>query len=98
MTHTTLELAAFLIAGAALGVVWLGLLWMSARAIASPRPVARFALLAAARAALLWGALALAFGSGATAVQVLAGLAGLILVRIAATRVLRTPTEAAPWK
>ena len=95
----TQALVAYLIAGATLGGAWLGLLWMSARAIAAPRPVARFAVLAIGRALLVGGALAMALGGGATAPQLLAALAGFTLMRIAATRIMaRAPGEAGPWK
>ncbi|MDG4649742.1 ATP synthase subunit I [Roseibacterium sp. SDUM158017] len=73
-------------AGAAFGAAYLALLWAGARQIAGPRPVLAFAGLAAARAALVAGALTGAASLGAGAAMVLSGLAGFVAVRIAATR------------
>ena len=72
--------------GAAIGAAYLGVLWAGVRGLAGPRGGARFLALAALRAGLILGALALALAAGAGAGAILAGLAGFVAVRLAATR------------
>lgn len=88
------------LAGAALGAVYLGLLWRAVRRLPQGRGGAGvFVALALARAALLIGALAVAARLGAPAEVLLAGLAGFVAVRLAATRRLggRSP-EGTAWR
>ncbi|KPQ16153.1 MAG: N-ATPase, AtpR subunit [Rhodobacteraceae bacterium HLUCCO18] len=83
-------LAAGCAGGVAFGLLYLALLKAGTRAIAGPRPALAFTALAALRAILVVGAVlgALALGAGAGAL--VAGLAGFVLVRVAATRRART--------
>lgn len=89
-----------MVAGAALGAVYLCLLWLAVRRLLQGRNGARvFVGLALARGALLIGTLAAAAALGAPAEGMLAGLAGFAAVRFATTRRLegRSP-EGAIWR
>jgi F1F0 ATPase subunit 2 len=86
------------LAGAVFGAVYLGLIWAGARQIASPRPVTGFVALAAARAALLVGALGGAVALGADAATMIAALAGFVAVRTGATWRVRAAERRASWK
>lgn len=86
------------LAGAALGALYLALLWASVRALAGPRPAAEFVALAVVRAALVLGALAVALKLGVGAGALLAALAGFVAVRFAATRRARTTERGRAWK
>ena len=93
------QMLAALAAGAALGALYLALLWAAVRALAGRRPLAGFLALAALRAALILGALAGAAALGAGAAEIAAALAGFVLVRLAATRRARAGTVGtARWK
>ncbi len=99
MTVSFVALPLGLVVGAALGAVYLGLLWRAVRRLPHGRGGARvFVGLALARAALLIGTLAAAAAFGAPAEGMLAGLAGFAAVRLAATRRLegRTPEGRTP--
>ena len=88
------------LAGAALGAIYLGLLWAAVRSLPRERGgVLVFAGLAFARVALLIAALAAAAALGLQVQGMVAALAGFILVRLAATRWLGNGTLGdAPWK
>ncbi len=99
MNHLV-PLALGALAGAAMGAVYLGLLWAAVRRLPQERAGAlAFAGLALARAALLVGTLAAAAAIGVPAEGLLAGLAGFIAVRLSATRLLgrQAPGETT-WK
>lgn len=72
--------------GAVTGAAHLGLLWAGVRGLAAGRGGARFLALAALRAGLILGALALGVAAGLGAGGMLAGLVGFLAVRIAVTR------------
>ena len=84
--------------GAAIGALYLGLLWMSVQALKGPRAAIAFIALAVVRAALVLGALAGALALGAGAGALLAGLAGFIVIRILATRRADTGNERPTWR
>jgi F1F0 ATPase subunit 2 len=87
MSATVLPLVAGLLAGAAFGGLHLGLLWVAVRRLPEGRGgVTAFLLLALARAALLLGALAAAVLLEASALSLVAALAGFLVMRLAATR------------
>ncbi|WP_181711268.1 ATP synthase subunit I [Roseovarius sp. TE539] len=86
MMETLLQLGGAGMAGAALGALYLGLLWRSVQALTGQRRAATFMALALARAVLVLGAVAGALGLGAGAGTLLAALAGFVVIRIAATR------------
>ena len=77
------------IAGAGLAALYLALLWAGTRALAGLRPARVFVGLALARAALVVAALAGWAALGASGAALLAGLAGFLAVRLAATRAAR---------
>lgn len=99
MSLSAFSLLAAALAGAILGGAYLGLLWVAVRHLPQDRGgVLVFAGLGLARGALLLGALAVAAALGVAAEGLFAALAGFIVVRIAATRLLArgTPGET-PW-
>jgi F1F0 ATPase subunit 2 len=98
MSVSAFALLAGALAGAALGALYLALLWASVRALAGPRPAAGFVALAVARAALVLGALAVALKLGVGAGALLAALAGFVAVRFAATRRARITERGPAWK
>jgi len=89
-----------MVAGAAIGAVYLALLWLGVRRLLRDRSGARvFVGLAMARAALLIATLAVAAAIGAPAEGMLAGLAGFAAVRFAATRRLEGRLqEGSAWR
>jgi F1F0 ATPase subunit 2 len=98
MTGSLFPLVGAGLAGAALGALYLGLLWASVRALAGRRSAAAFVALAVARAALVLGSLAAALTLGAGASEILAALAGFVAVRVAATRRTRAAEGKPAWK
>ena len=77
------------LAGALVGALYLGLLWVAVRYLPQDRGgVLAFVGLAVARIALVLGALALAARLGVPATGLIAALAGFVIVRLAATRLL----------
>lgn len=87
MSAAIMPLIAGLLAGVAFGGLHLGLLWVAVRRLPAERGgVTAFLLLALARAALLLGALAAAATLGASALSLLAALAGFLAMRLAAIR------------
>lgn len=98
MSTSLIILIGAALVGAALGVLYLGLLWASVRALARLRPAATFVALALARAALVLGALAAALAFGVGAGEILAALAGFVAVRVAATRRTRVAEGRPTWK
>jgi F1F0 ATPase subunit 2 len=100
MTISLAALTLGALAGAALGAVYFALLWLAVRRLPRGRGGARlFVGLALARAALLIGTLAAAAALGVPAEGLLAGVAGFVAIRFAATRRLggRTP-EGPAWR
>lgn len=85
-----------ILAGAAFGALYIGLLWVAARLLTGGRSVWLFAALGLARAVLLAGVLWLAIATGATAVQIAFSLSGFIVVRLAATRLAHTNSPERP--
>lgn len=99
MTAGPALLALAFASGAALAAVYLALLWAGVRALTGQAAPARFALLAALRAALILGAVWGALSLGAGAAGLGAGLAGFVAVRLLATRRLRRQTgKDAGWR
>ncbi len=89
---STLVVAA--LAGGLVGAVYLGLLWVAVRHLPQDRGgVLVFIGLTLARMALLLGTLAAAAALGVPATGLVAGLAGFIVVRLAATRWLGRATR-----
>jgi len=87
-------LVAAALAGGLVGAVYLGLLWVGVRHLPQDRGgVLVFIGLTLARMALLLGALAAAAALGVPATGLVAGLAGFIVVRLAATRWLGRATR-----
>jgi len=88
------------LAGAALGGLYLRLLWLASRRLPQQRGgVGMFLALALARAALVLAALAAAVQLGAPAAGLLAALAGFIVVRVLVTRlVARERTGGEGWR
>ena len=86
-------------AGAAFGVLYLGLLWGAVRVLARRGGALTFALFGLGRAALLVAALAGALALGATASHIAAALAGFVALRVAATRAVEPrKTGATGWR
>lgn len=85
-------------AGAVFGALHLALLWSGARALAGPRPAARFVAFAIARVVLVLAALAGAVALGAGAGKILGALAGFLVVRLAATRFVRSREGGPAWR
>jgi len=88
------------VAGAALGAIYLGLLWAAVRSLPQDRSGIRvFVGLGILRMALLFGALAAAAALELPASGIAAALVGFIAVRFAATRWLADETPGdATWK
>lgn len=91
-------LIAALVAGAAVGALYLALLWAGARALGGRRPGLGFVAAAGARAALVAGALAGGVALGAGAPEMIAALAGFVAARIVATRKLGAPEGRQEWR
>ncbi|NNU80086.1 hypothetical protein HMH01_06510 [Halovulum dunhuangense] len=100
MTLSFLALPLSALGGAALGAVYLGLLWVAVRSLPQDRGGARvFVALGLARIALMLGALAAAAALGMAAGGLAAAVAGFIAVRFAATRWIgRTTPGDTTWK
>lgn len=100
MSAAPLSLLAAALVGAALGGVYLSLLWAAVKRLPrSPDGIAVFITLGAARAVLLLGALAAAAALGVPASGFVAALSGFIVVRLATTRQLRRgPPADSPWR
>lgn len=99
MTDSIATLAAAFAAGAALGALHLTLLWVGARALAGPRPALIFVALAALRAVLVVGAVAGLVALGAGAGELLGALAGFLVIRLVATRMVRSRSgEGVSWR
>ena len=87
MTLSGVSLLLGALAGAAFGVIYLGLLWVAVRSLARARSgVLVFVGLGLVRVALLSGALAAAAALGLPAQAIAAAVVGFIAVRVAATR------------
>lgn len=88
-----------LLAGAALGLLYMGVLWGAVRILTRGQSVWLFAALGLLRALLLLGALGLAATMGATAARIAFALLGFIAVRLVATRLAKaTNPERLSWK
>jgi F1F0 ATPase subunit 2 len=88
------------VAGAAFGAVYLGLLWVAVQTLPADRNgVGVFVALGLARIALLVGALAAAAALGLSAPEIAAALGGFVALRFAATRWLGDQTPGGQrWK
>lgn len=88
------------LAGAALGGLYLSLLWLATQRLPRERGgVGMFLALALARAALVLAALTAALQLGAPAAGLLAALVGFIAVRVLATRLMaRGRTGGEGWR
>lgn len=87
------------LAGAALGLLYMGVLWGAVRVLARGQSVWFFAALGLLRAGLLLSALWLAAAMGATAAQIAFALLGFVAVRLVATRLAKVTTpERRTWK
>lgn len=95
---TLATILAYAAVGSAVGALWLVCLWAGARSISGPRPVRGFLGWAAARAALVLGALWAWAALGAQAGALAAGLAGFLALRVAATRRVRRGAGGAAWR
>lgn len=98
MSASLATYAAAVAAGAALGALYLALLWASVRALVGPRSGLAFAGLALARAALVIAALVGAIRLGVGTGELLAALAGFIALRVLATRFARASGGRSLWK
>lgn len=88
-----------ILAGAAFGLLYMGVLWGAVRILTAGRSMWLFAAMGLLRAGLLVGALWLAVWSGATAVEIAFAVLGFIAVRLLATRFVKPANpERAPWK
>jgi hypothetical protein len=86
------------LAGIALGVLYLSLLWASVRLLPLRRGAAMFFALALARAALVMAAFASALFLNLPPIGIAAAVAGFIAVRLVATRKADPSVGAASWK
>jgi len=86
------------LAGMALGVLYLSLLWASVRLLPLRRGAAMFIALGLARAALVMAALAGALVLDLPPIRIAAAVAGFIAVRLLATRRADPTVGAASWK
>lgn len=86
------QLVVGFLAGVALGGVYHALLWVAVRQLAGARGPMIFIGLALLRAALVIGALAVAFGSGLPLGAVATAMLGFLTVRLTATRAVRPTT------
>ncbi len=94
MSATAFVLFAGALAGAVIGGLYLGLLWAAVRHLPQNRGgVLVFVGLALARMVLLLGALAAAAALAVPAMGLVAALAGFVVVRLAATRLLGRATQ-----
>jgi hypothetical protein len=84
--------------GAAVGALYLGLLWAGARALAGRRPGLTFVALAITRAALVLAALAGGLTLGAGWAELAAGLAGFVVAKVVVTGSLDVPEGRREWK
>jgi F1F0 ATPase subunit 2 len=100
MTVSMLSLVMGALVGAALGALYLVLLWVAVRSLPQDRGgVLVFVGLALARVALLLGALAVAAALGLRVEGIAAAVAGFVAVRLAATRWLGAePRGGTTWK
>ena len=88
-----------ILAGAAFGLLYMGVLWGAVRILTSGQSVWLFAALGLLRAGLLLGALWLAAWTGAPALHIAFSVLGFIAIRLLATRfVKRSHPERASWK
>lgn len=88
-----------ILAGAALGLLYMGVLWGAVGVLARGQSVWLFAALGLLRAGLLLGALWLAAAMGATAAQIAFALLGFVLIRLVATRLAKASNpKRASWK
>ena len=93
----TLALGA--LAGAGLGAIYLGLLWLAVRCLPQDGGVRVFVGLGLARLALLLGALAATATMGLPVEGIAAAVSGFVAVRFATTRWLgHEPPRGATWK
>lgn len=87
------------LAGAAFGLLYMGLLWGAVRVLTRGHSLWLFAAMGLLRAGLLVGALWLAVWSGATAADIGFGVLGFIATRLLATRLARPANpERTSWK
>ena len=87
------------LAGAALGLLYMGILWGAVRVLARGQSVWLFAVLGMLRAGLLLAALWLTAAMGATAAQIAFALLGFIATRLVATRLAKAANpERLSWK
>lgn len=84
--------------GAAVGGVYLVLLWVAVRRLPARGGGMVFLLLALARAALIIGALWVVMSLDLPAPAWLGAVAGFVIVRVVATRAANLPTGHATWK
>lgn len=99
MSVSIISLLVGAVAGAALGAIYLGLLWAAVRSLPQDRNgVLVFVGLALARVSLLLGALATAAALGLPAQGIVAAVAGFVTVRFFAARGLGSGTPgSATW-
>jgi len=86
------------LAGIALGGLYLRLLWASVRLLPLRRGAAMFLALALARATLVISALAGALFLNLPPIGIAAALAGFIAIRLVATRMADPSAGVVPWK
>ncbi|MDP3414764.1 ATP synthase subunit I [Falsiroseomonas sp.] len=100
MSASPFSLLASVLVGAAIGALYLALLWMAVRRLPQDRGgLAGFVWLRIARAALLVGAMAAAVALAVPAEGFVAALVGFIIARLAGTRLARRGTPGgAEWK
>ncbi|TCO69111.1 ATP synthase subunit I [Rhodovulum euryhalinum] len=100
MTLSLMSVLAGALVGAALGAIYLGLLWVAVRSLPRDRSGVRvFVALGLARVALLIGTLMAAAALGLPAQGIAAAVAGFIALRVAATRWLGAATPGdTTWK
>lgn len=100
MSASAISLLAAVLVGAAIGALYMALLWMAVRRLPRDRGgLSAFVGLRIARAALLVGAMAAAVALAVPAEGLVAALVGFITARLAATRLAgRSTPEGAAWK
>jgi hypothetical protein len=88
-----------LLAGAAFGLLYMGLLWGAVRVLTQGQSVWLFAALGLLRALALLAALGAAVAASASALDIALALLGFVAVRLVATRRADAAgPERAPWK
>lgn len=98
MTGNSVMIVMATLTGATFGMLYLGLLWVSVRALPLPRGGTVFVGLGLLRAALVMAALAGALVLDVPPIGIAAAVAGFVATRLVATRRADPKNGAASWK